>query len=189
MGEDSNVNNLGMNQHQDGDDDLNERQDNSQDASNRNSQQPNNINDSQDHGDEHHSDEHHDSDAEEERRMKEEEEKKKKENELAKKDKGKKKDNQNKDSDHSDEEAKYDGVAVGKSRSFLIPDAERYIREQTVLNHMECTAGLLGTSSRDITYLKKQFLTFVDEKDIISDREILSKLKIDGVYIEDPQTY
>lgn len=66
---------------------------------------------------------------------------------------------------------------------------DRYALEQQYLMPLTTGSGPLGTMHVDLTNLKREKLNLMQDKAVPNNKQLLNKLEIDGIYVDDPEVY
>ena len=74
-------------------------------------------------------------------------------------------------------------------RSYLRPNEDRFILEQQYMQKLKAGSGLFGTRLVDLDELKRAHVAIPAEKKLQKNREILDNMRLDGIYVDDPEIY
>jgi len=66
---------------------------------------------------------------------------------------------------------------------------DRYALEQKYLKPIKAGKGPLGTMHIDLTELKREKLNLSQNQAVPNNKQLLDKLRVDGLYVDDPEVY
>ena len=74
-------------------------------------------------------------------------------------------------------------------RSHLLPSSDRFALESKHMSKLESGGGLLGLQHISLEQRKRDLCKIQFEKPMYKNNVILEKLRMDGVYVDDPEVY
>lgn len=74
-------------------------------------------------------------------------------------------------------------------RSYLLPNNDRYLLENEVMQPLKAGSGLFGTSLVDLEELKREKCNINTEQRLHKNNEMLENLSLDGIYVDDPDVH